>query len=161
MKSGVVNRRGLSPVVASVLLILLVIVLASMIFLWARGFIDERFEKFGKPIDEYCDAVDFKAEIIYHATGDALEVSNRGNVDIYRLDIKKSKGGDSETQTFDFQIDAGSAIPGKPFDIAMADGSNATRIIAYPVLLGNSDGGNENKPFTCLDAGATLLNNEN
>ena len=49
MKEGI-KKRGLSPVIASVLLILLVLVLASIIFLWARGFIGEQIEKFGEPI---------------------------------------------------------------------------------------------------------------
>ena len=52
MKKGVCRgKRGLSPVIASVLLIALVLVLASIIFMWARGFISEQIEKFGNPVE--------------------------------------------------------------------------------------------------------------
>ena len=150
-----VGKRGLSPVVASVLLILLVIVLASMIFMWARGFIEERFEKFGNPIEEYCEAVDFRAELI----GTELEVSNRGNVDIHHLDIKRFRGGDSEIDSFDLRIDAGDAVR-EDIVLTMTGGVDATRIVVYPSLIGNVEGDSSNKPYTCTEYGITILNNE-
>lgn len=42
-----VNKRGLSPIIATVLLIFLVLILASIVFLWARGFFSEQLEKGG------------------------------------------------------------------------------------------------------------------
>jgi len=145
------KKRGLSPVIASVLMILLVIVLASIIFLWARGFISEQIEKFGQPVGDLCESVDFMVERV----GDDLEILNRGPVNIRHLDIKMFKGGDSEIKKFDFSIDAGAAIK-KEATLVMGDGSSPDKIIVYPALIGNVRGRSSNKVFTCTDAGVTL-----
>jgi len=145
------NSRGLSPVIASVLLILLVLVLAAMIFLWARGFIAEQVEKFGKPIDQICESVDFEVQRV----GSDLEVINRGNVDIYYLSIKMIKGGDSKFQKFDFPVDAGESVR-KGITLLMDNNVVPDEVIVYPALIGNVKGGDSNMPFTCLDYGRKL-----
>ena len=145
------NKKGLSPVIASVLMILLVLVLAIIIFLWARGFIGEQVEKFGKPIGEVCSSVDFEAERVRNE----LEIVNRGNVDIRHLDIKLFKDGNSEIIKFDFQIDAGKSTK-EILDLRMQDDSEPDKIIIYPALIGNVQGKASNKVFTCMDAGVTL-----
>ena len=150
MKNGVDNR-GLTPVIASVLLILLVLVMATLIFLWARGFISEQIEKFGKPMEEMCGSVDFEVQRI----GADLEVVNRGNVDIRYFDIKMCKGGDSEVRKFEFQVDAGGSIR-KEVRLLMDSGEVPDEIIIYPALVGNVKGGSSNKVFTCMDAGKVI-----
>jgi len=145
------NSRGLSPVIASVLMILLVLVLAALIFLWARGFISEQVEKFGKPIEQLCSSVDFKVQRI----GSDLEVVNRGDVDIYYLNVKMVKGGNSEIEKFNFQVDAGDSVR-KGVTLLMKDNIIPDDIIVYPALVGNVKGGSSNKAFTCMDAGVTL-----
>ena len=147
-----VNRSGLSPVIASVLMILLVLVLASIIFLWARGFIGEQIQKFGKPIDSYCKSVNFDATMVGN---NKLEIVNRGNIDIRYLDIKLFKGGNSEINKFDFQVDAGKSNSGF-VTLKMSDGSPPDKIIVYPALIGNIKGKNLNRPFVCMDSGVTL-----
>lgn len=146
-----VGKRGLSPVIASVLMILLVLVLAAIIFLWARGFIGEQIEKFGKPIESYCGEVKFEM----YRDGTNLEIVNKGNVDIRHLDIKVIKGGDSEVNRFNFQVDAGDSESGYA-SLMMSDGSTPDEIIAYPALVGEVQGGGSNSVFTCLDSGVTL-----
>ena len=88
-----VDVRGLSPVIASVLLILMVLVLAVLIFLWARGFVSEQVEKFGKPIEQICSSVDFEVQKF----GSSLEVVNRGNVDIHRGGTAGEQKGQRQT----------------------------------------------------------------
>jgi flagellin-like protein len=151
MRKSVEGKRGLSPVIASVLMILLVLVLSVIIFLWARGFVSEQIEKFGKPIEEMCDSVDFMAE----RYGDDLEIVNRGNVDIHHLDIKMSSGGNSEINKFDFKIDAGKAVR-ESVTLRLFDGSAPEEMTVYPALIGNVRDKNSNKIFTCMDAGRTL-----
>jgi flagellin-like protein len=145
------NQKGLSPVVASVLMIMLVLVLAAIIFLWARGFVGEQIEKFGRPIEELCNSVDFEVEVV----GNELEVLNRGNVDIRHLDIKMFKGGDSKISKFDIQIDAGESAR-KTISLKMEDGSIPDKIIIYPALIGSVRDKGSNKIFTCIDYGLTL-----
>lgn len=151
MEKGV-GKRGLSPVVASVLLILLVIVLASIIFLWARGFIGEQVEKFGEPIENVCGRVKFDA---VRYGDDELEVINKGEVDIRYLDIKMMKDGNSEIGKFERQIDAGKSADGT-FVFEMSDGEEPDEIIVYPALIGSIRGGTSNNVFTCMDAGVTI-----
>jgi len=145
------SSRGLSPVIASVLLILLVLVLAAMIFLWARGFIGEQVEKFGEPINQICESVDFEIEMV----GNDLEVVNRGNVDIYYLSIKMIKGGDSEFKKFDFSVDAGESVR-ESVSLLMENNVVPDEVIVYPALIGNVKDSDSNLPFTCLDFGRTL-----
>jgi len=144
-----VKKKGVSPVVASVLMIMLVIVLATIIFLWSRGFIGEQIEKFGKPIDEYCGNVKFDVAR-YGVLGDELEIVNTGNVDISSLSIKMTKEGNSEMSDFSFKIDAGASVSGKA-DLKLSDGQTPDEIFVYPVLIGNVVGEGKNSVFTCLD----------
>ena len=151
------GKRGLSPVIASVLMIMLVLVLAAMIFLWARGFISEQIEKFGKPVDELCGSVDFRVESIEDNTGRIveLEILNRGNVAIWHLDVKMFKDGNSEISKFDFQVNAGAAVK-EDVTLVMEDGSEPDETIVYPAILGSVRGKSSNKAFTCTEAGVTL-----
>ena len=146
-----INKDGLSPVIASVLMILLVLVLAAIIFLWARGFIDEQIEKFGDPIENYCSSIDFEIARF----GNELEVVNKGNVDIRHLDVKVFKGGNAEINRFDFQIDAGESVKGF-VTFQMSNGSSPDEIIVYPALIGNVISKKSNRPFVCMDSGVTL-----
>jgi len=150
------NKKGLAPVIASVLLILLVMVLAALIFLWARGFISEQIEKFGQPIKSLCSRVDFEAQAVQGGVGAyALEVVNRGDINIFSLEIKKYKGGDSEIGQFKFSIGAGDSVK-KDVNLRMKDLSLPNKIEIFPVLVGNLKGKHSNKVFTCNDAGKIL-----
>jgi flagellin-like protein len=153
MKKGVSSKRGLSPVVASALMIALVIVLALIIFLWARGFVSEQIEKFGMPVEKHCESLKFNVERI----GDALEIRNDGDVDIFSFDIKLFKDGNSEIDRFDFSVDAGKSISR---DVTLMMGENddvdPDKVIIYPALIGSLRGENLNKPYTCLDNGVVI-----
>jgi len=146
-----VNSRGLSPIIASVLLILMVLVLAALIFLWARGFVSEQVEKFGKPIEQICSSVDFEVQKF----GSSLEVVNRGNVDITHLDIKMFSGGDSEVEKFNFKVDGGASVR-EDVTLLMRGNVIPDKVIVYPALIGNVKGGSSNRVFTCMDAGKVL-----
>ena len=147
------NKRGISPVVASVFMILLVMVLASIIFLWARGFVGEQIDKFGTPIEDSCAKVDLSINMY----DNELEVLNRGNVDVRNLNIKRIHEGNSEVTLFASQIDSGATARGF-VNLEMEDGMTMPdEIIAYPVLVGNVQGNERNNVFTCLNAGIRIL----
>jgi len=143
------GKKGLSPVVASTLMILLVLVLAAIIFLWARGFIGEQIEKFGEPIEKTCGKVSFDVA----RNGNELEIINTGNVDIRHLDIKMFKDGDSEVKQFPIRVDAMKSASGF-VTLEMAGFIEPDKIIVYPVLIGTS--GASKNVFTCMDSGVTL-----
>jgi len=146
------RKRGLSPVIATVLLIALVLVLAAIIFMWARGFISEQIEKFGTPIEDLCSTVDFDIEIIDTAIGYDFEIANRGNVPIHKFDIKEIRGGESEIQQFPISLDEGEAVR-RPVSLR----SDTEKIIVYPVLVGNIRGKSINKVFTCSEHGKSMV----
>ncbi|MFH1238299.1 MAG: archaellin/type IV pilin N-terminal domain-containing protein [archaeon] len=150
------KKRGLSPVIATVFMILLVLVLAALIFLWARGFLSEQIEKFGQPIDNLCKRVDFEVQKVPGEIGEnALEVVNRGDINIFHLDIKMFKDGNSEISRFKFKIDAGQSVR-KDLSLKMKDGSTPDKIEIIPALLGTVEGKDSNKVFTCNDISKTI-----
>ena len=157
-RGDLVNKKGLSPVIASVLLIMLVLVLAMIIFLWARGFISEQIEKFGQPVEQQCGQMDYNIELLGSPGAYTIEGVNHGNVPIAYFDIKKVKGGSSEIKSFKFlQLGVDGTLPNVGFDIGeMSDGSFPEKIIIYPVLLGNVKGKDSSKPFTCVEQGKTI-----
>ena len=87
------NRRGVSPVIATVLLIVIVVVLAAIIFLWARGFLTEGAVKGDRVVETSCTDVKFEAQIVPNAgdpCGDseaAVYINNIGNVPIYGVQV--------------------------------------------------------------------------
>ena len=154
--SSQTRKKGLSPVIATVLLITLVMILASIIFLWARGFISEQIQKFEKPIKDQCGLIDFDVAVVPGIRAQyALEAVNHGDIDIYRLDIKKTLGGNSEISKFKFSISAGQPVKQDAF-LLMEDGSYPETITVYPVLLGNVRGIGSNKVFTCVELGTRI-----
>ena len=150
-----IEKRWLSPVIATVLLIALVLVLAVIIFLWAKSFISERIEKFpGQAIEDTCAKVSFDAVYYLDGTTPTLEVNNRGNIAIYGLSIKQKKqSGNSKMYNYNFSVDSGKSAKGV-IDYSLYDSSDPTSsIIIYPVVLGTVQGKSLNKQYTCLDNG--------
>lgn len=158
-KKALRNKKGLSPIIATVLLVLFVLILASMIFLWARGFVSEQIEKFGQPIDKLCSGVRFEVAKTSGkvASKYSLEVTNRGDVDIYQLDIKMQKGGNTEMEKFRYQIAAGKSVKE---DVILKMGENKNidpdKITVFPALIGAAKSGKSNKIFTCLEQGKII-----
>jgi flagellin-like protein len=132
------KKRGLSPVIATAMLIALVVVLASIVFLWARGFISEQIEKFNQPIELQCEKTEWKINVIKSSIGYILEISNRGNVPIYGLAIlKKGVNGNEEISTYDnLNLDAGSSTE-ITVSFNQDDGTASTEVNFYPTLIGS------------------------
>ncbi len=141
------NKRGLSPVIATVLLVALVLVLAVIVFLWARSSITEQIEKFGKPVERNCEDVDFTA---VYSIG-LLDVANNGNIPIHEFEVKQFKDGDSEIERLEKPLNEG-----RVKSISFSPNSGVDKVIVYPVLLGKVRGTNQNKKYVCLDNGITI-----
>lgn len=144
--------KGLSPVIATVLLITMVIVIALIIFFWIRGMTAEAITKFdGQNIQLVCGQVAFEARY----TGDTLYVTNPGNVPIFGMDVKVISDGSHTTQDLrltseewpETGLNQGMAFS----DILPFDGDE---IILIPVLIGESDEGR--KTYVCNEEGHTI-----
>lgn len=150
--SIVFGKRGLSPVVATVLLVVLALVLTVIVFLWARGFVTEQLEKQGKPTDQVCKDVSFEVDSAFVGGGVEVQIVNRGNVPIYNFDVKFVGAKDSSIKSFNFGVDVGGATDRELIPIV----GNPIQLVLYPMILGNVRGKQVSKPVTCLDQGKTI-----
>ncbi|MFC1710823.1 archaellin/type IV pilin N-terminal domain-containing protein [Nanoarchaeota archaeon] len=144
------NKRGISPVIATVLLIAIVVVIALIIFLWFRGIGRETVTKFGGTnIELICEDVYFEADY----TDDHLYVSNIGNVPIYSIKVKSSwTGGHEEEDIRDITSEwpeIGLNQGGTYYEnLAGVINAAADKIVLIPVLRGITDSG-EQKSHVC------------
>jgi len=148
------KKRGLSPVIATVLLVAMVVVIGLIVFLWIRGFIEEPITKFGdRNIKLVCEDVQFEAS--YSDSTEEIYVSNLGNVPIFNIKLKIFDDKSHSTEDLSKLLDEnwpdegllqGSAVSG---DISSHIKGITEKIILIPVLLGNSKEGK--KTFTCED----------
>ncbi len=128
------QKKGISPVIATVLLIAIVIVLALIIFLWARGFVSESVLKEGENIKYACDRVNLEVEY----DGETLSVVNAGNIPVYQLEVKGVLDGEKENIDNDIltegDFNAGIGI-GQTASYGLGDYDS---LEVHPVLLGEA-----------------------
>jgi flagellin-like protein len=145
------NRKGVSPVIATVLLIGLVITLGIVVFVWFQSFTQEAVTKFdGQNIELTCGEVQFEAG--YASDGD-LAVSNTGNVPIFSFNVQINKQeGAYTTEEMGNLIGnwpAAGLKQGGVFSENIASKvAGATQIILIPILRGTVSSGDQ-KSFTC------------
>jgi flagellin-like protein len=141
------EKKGISPVIATVLLIAMVVVLGLIIFLWFRGFTQEAVTKFDTNVELVCNDIAFDAS---YSAG-ILSLINTGNVPIYRIKLKSSGMGSYSTQELsiednwpDIGLNQGNAYS------QSIDLEDKEEVVVIPVLMGNSRTGQ--KSFTCDEA---------
>ena len=131
------DKKAVSPVIATVLLIGIVLVIALIIFLWFRGFTQEAIIKMDQNVELVCKDVQFQVSL----EGNTLYISNFGNVPIADFDVKASGGGSFSTERLDVGVPAGGAAS------ATFSSLGYTEIILIPVLQGESESGLQE--YTC------------
>ena len=140
-------KRAVSPVIATVLLISMVVVLAMIVILWFTSLTGEAITKFnGQNVEIICNDVSFEATYV----GDVLSVLNTGSVPIYKINIKTEGPdgyqvipiGDKENWP-----DKG-LNQGKSFSVGNLPYSSKDKITIIPVLLGESSSKGL-KTFSC------------
>lgn len=147
------GRRGLSPVIATVLLISIALVLAIIIFLWARSVVSEKIQKFDEPVENACDLARFDVEAV---GGDKpqIHIVNRGSVALYGIEVRKKGAGSVETVS-SFAEGGGKATittgetESVGIDDLIRDGKieSGDEIIVVPVILGETS--SFKKAFVC------------
>jgi flagellin-like protein len=121
------SKKGLSPVITTILLVLLAVILAGIIFLWAKGFVKEGLVKFGEPIERACEKIKFEAAI----SGEDILLTNRGDVPIYKLRVVSSSAGSSSG------VESSQAInPGESKTITEVSAVSGSKVV--PIILGTS-----------------------
>jgi FlaG/FlaF family flagellin (archaellin) len=135
------NKKGVSPVIATVLLISIVIVIGLIIFLWFRGITEEAITKFGgKNVKLVCEDVKFEAS---YSSG-YIYISNTGNVPIYKVKAKVYSSGSHSTIFISSDWPASGLTQGAAYSGPLEAGE---KIILIPVLIGKAESGE--KAYTC------------
>ena len=155
MKKRVLRKkRGISPVIATVLLVAMVVVIGLIIFLWFRGITEEAVTKFGgRNIELVCEDIEFLSD--YSVATGILSVSNIGNVPIFGMKAKISKQGSHETLDMkDLPVDwpniglkQGGTFSGNLIEEEEFIG--ADQVLLIPVLMGTSAQGDQT--YVCED----------
>ncbi len=134
--AGIIARkRAVSPIVTTVLLVLIVLVLAMIILLWGMSFVPEALTKFDKPIETSCNDVRFTAD--YDSSGEQVLVVNTGNVPIYKFGVKLESASKAETQAFVVNLAPGATNNLQNINTAGLDSGDEIAVI--PILLGRTD----------------------
>jgi flagellin-like protein len=145
------NKRGVSPVIATVLLISIVIVIGVIIFFWARAFLSESAVKNERAVEVSCADVKFESVIVDDSCGannDGLDINNIGNIPIYGFKILEWEDSTGSVLV-DEPISGGTITTGKSAVICFnrnVASQDAFRII--PKLLAENDEG-VRVPYTC------------
>jgi len=150
------EKKGLSPVIATVLLIAMVIVIGIIVFIWMKGSIQEVIYKFGdQNIELACDSVAFEAE--YYSDVNSIYVINNGDVPIKDFKVQAVDKGNKYT----FNLGEKSLLSGGLFTgITSGQGeevgiggedddlSTSDKLIIIPILEGRTSQG-ESKNYVC------------
>lgn len=143
-------KKGISPVIATVLLVGLVIVTGLIVFAWFRGFTQETVTKFGgENIELACNDLQFEAS--YSSSSNTLSVSNVGNVPIYGINVKITKEASFSTEKIRDLSDKwpeNGLGQGQVFSGNMGSTiSSGDEVILIPVLIGTT--GSDEKTHVC------------
>lgn len=145
------EKGGVSPVIATVILVGIVMALSIIVFFWFRSFVHESNLKFGKDVSLSCQYATFSAH--YSPSDNTLQLSNTGNVPIYSFSVQMNQGSGAHT-TGDISTLAATTWPpfglaeGGTFSGGLNMPSGTTGLILTPVLRGALKNGQQ-KSYTC------------
>lgn len=152
IKSGKSKKnKGLSPVIATVLLITIVIVIALIVFLWIRGMTQESIIKFGSEnIQLACGKISFDAS--YNPIS-GLYIQNPGNIPIFGINVKIIGAGEHTTINLrddtenwpEVGLNQGGIYSNEQFISNV--GADTSELVLIPVLMGESESGR--KTYVC------------
>lgn len=150
-RRGILDKKGISPMIATVILIAMVLVIALMVFLWFKNMSKEAITKFNdKNIELVCNDVVFDASYTKNADGTGtVNLVNNGNVPLYGIKLNIYTASGNTPYEFNKETNPGvtptgldkGINQGGTFSTILTDVSGATKIVIYPVLLGSSSKG--------------------
>ena len=147
------HKKGISPVVATVLLIVIALAAFAFVFMFARGFIKESIEKFNAPIENACQSIVYEATL---SEGEGkIYLNNQGNTPVYGFNIEQTTEG-SSTVTFVRPQSGNLAIGAIDVLVDIWDLSGVESVKIIPVLVGLGKNTNEGRLFPCTDYAKTL-----
>jgi len=147
MKS-ITNKKAISPLIATVLLVVIALAMFIVVYSWLRGMISEQTEKFGAPIETQCEKVIFTAR----AETNNVIITNQGNIPIVGISVKIKFEGKTLTKSVKKPVD-GVVSAGETETIAVGDDeflfSKAEKKTITPIIQGKSTKTGAFKRFIC------------
>ena len=148
--------KGVSPLMATVILIGIGIVLFGIVFFWLSSLISENVLKFGKPIETQCESLVFTAS----STGDNVFINNQGNTPIAGIIAKAKING--KTLTSKAKNPADGAVAGGETDVINVSGGGFTFLNAQtksitPILRGKTEKSEKVQRYICKAKNVELL----
>ena len=153
------NKKAVSPVIATILLIAIVVVIAVIIFLWFRSINQETITKFGGTnIELICGDAAFDADYFEGS----LYISNTGNVPIFSFKVKSFWQGGHKTSEITEIVEEGTwpevgLNQGGTFFTTINFNPTPERLVLIPILRGNSDAGEKNYECGELQYGYEII----
>jgi len=89
------NKKGISPLIATVLLIGFVVAIAAIVMLWGKGFIEERTAKEGALSKAKLDCTNINIKFIKIDESGHVVIENRGIVEVNAFKVKYYGGPDT------------------------------------------------------------------
>ncbi len=159
------QKKGISPIISTVLLIMIVIVLAIIILLWSKGFIKETITKqLGnepeKDIQSFCREIGMSR--ILNSDG-SFGFTNSGNVPIYKVNLKLTYKETGSSVLEEILPEQGGLVnPGFASLMQKADGdyynyNDYEEVKIIPVLLGKSTSSGGITEFPCPEENALII----
>lgn len=145
------DKKALSPVITTTILISIGIILALIVFFWIRSLIGEVVEKeingVPKPASSFCGEVNLKLAV----SGNELTIVNQGSIPVYEVNVEKIDSAMQESQVdkYIINLNAGSTYPSDTDTPITISKSDYDKISVTPVLLGKT--GNKKKRYTCSE----------
>lgn len=144
------SKKGVSPVIATTLLITITIILAIIVFIWAKSFIGEAVEKNGERAENSCDLITFDVRARIEGEDLALDITNQGNVPIYGAEVRQKSLGSIKIAG---SLQGETVSTGQVGTIKIDHNGElqiGDEITVIPIILGEE--GNTRIAFPCSDA---------
>ena len=144
------NKKGLSPVIATTLLVLMTVIIAVLIFVWVKSFFGEEIKKNlggeDELIQNFCERVQFTADVTVSGT---ITIQNSGEVPIYGIEVKKEGLGSMKSLGIARSRDGGTKS-GDTEELIYSLGENTivakNNLVLVPILLGTTNEAKKSYP---------------
>jgi len=147
------DKKGISPIIATVILISLVVTISVIVWIFLGGFIKELVVKQEKSIEAVClDDVEISASV-GNLEQDEVIVSNEGDAPIAGINIEVKAGGEGRLKFYNCPLESGATstelcafTTGADFIDLLAE---CQKVTLTPVLLGKGQKSGRHQRSAC------------
>lgn len=154
------NKKGISPIIATAILVGIVVTLAVIVWIFISSFVGELIVKQNQPAETICiDKVKISADVDLSKDKNKIVIVNNGGVPLAGFSVEMRGVVNGRTQAkrmpYDCALDIGaSSAKCHEFNKAFPNDFNALwsscqKVKIIPTILGTGDRSGTNKLFSC------------